>query len=225
MADSVQRKPGEALAEAPAEAPANAPIDAPSDAPSDARRRDMDSLSGHIDQNIESIVSLQRREWETVSLSQRRVERLSRFIGRPMYLIVLLGIVAAWAVYNSTAAVWGLEPFDAPPFELLDGIMSLIALITTTIVLIAQNRQAKLEQQHTHLALQVNLLTEQKVTKLIHLIEELRRDLPMVKDRHDPQAAALQERADTAQVVSAIEEVGLTGDLQKSKPVKGNPAK
>jgi uncharacterized membrane protein len=221
MADSVQRKPGEA----PGNAPSDAPNTAVSDAPSEARRRDVDSLSGHIDQNIESIVSLQRREWETVSISQRRVERLGRFIGRPMYLIVLLGIVAAWFVYNSTAAVWGLTPFDAPPFELLDGIMSLIALITTTIVLIAQNRQAKLEQQHTHLALQVNLLTEQKVTKLIHLIEELRRDLPMVKDRHDAQATALQERADTAQVVSAIEEVGLTRGLQESKPVKGSPAK
>ncbi|HWS64068.1 MAG TPA: DUF1003 domain-containing protein [Steroidobacteraceae bacterium] len=221
MADSVQRKPGEA----PASAPSEPPSGGSSDGPSDARRRDVYSLSGHIDQNIESIVSLQRREWETVSLSQRRVERLSRFIGRPIYLIGLLGIVAAWVVYNSTAAVWGLNPFDAPPFELLDGIMSLIALITTTIVLIAQNRQAKLEQQHTHLALQVNLLTEQKVTKLIHLIEELRRDLPMVKDRHDAQATALQERADTAQVVSAIEEVGLTRSLQETKPVKGNPAK
>jgi uncharacterized membrane protein len=176
-----------------------------------------DSLSGHIDQNIESVVALQRREWELVSLSQRRVERVSRFIGRPIYLIALLGIVAAWVVYNSSAAAWGLKPFDAPPFEMLDGIMSLVALITTTIVLIAQNRQAKLEQQRTHLALQVNLLTEQKVTKLIHLIEELRRDLPMVKDRHDAQAAALQERTDTAQMVSAIEEVGLTGDLQESK--------
>jgi uncharacterized membrane protein len=196
-----------------------------SGAPGDAPRGEVDSLSGHIDQNIESIVAMQRREWESVSLSQRRVERVSRFIGRPSYLISILGIVAAWALYNSTAAIWGLTPFDAPPFEMLDGIMSLVALITTTIVLIAQNRQAKLEQQHTHLALQVNLLTEQKVTKLIHLIEELRRDLPMVKDRHDPQAAALQERADTAQVVSAIEEVGLTRGLQESKPVKGNPAK
>jgi uncharacterized membrane protein len=195
------------------------------DAPSDAPRRDVDSLSGQIDQNIESVVVLQRREWDSVSLSQRRVERVSRFIGRPIYLIALLVIVAAWVVYNSTVAVWGLKPFDAPPFEMLDGFMSLVALITTTIVLIAQNRQAKLEQQHTHLALQVNLLTEQKVTKLILLIEELRRDLPMVKDRHDAQAAALQQRADTAQVVSAIEEVGLTTDLQKSKPVKGNPAK
>ena len=212
MADRVQGKP--------AEAPSDEP---PHDV--DAQPRDADSLSGHIDQNIESVVALQRREWETVSHSQRSVERLSRFIGRPTYLVFLLAMVAAWVAYNSTAALWGQRPFDAPPFELLDGIMSLVALITTTIVLIAQNRQARLEQQHTHLALQVNLLTEQKVTKLIHLIEELRRDLPMVKDRHDAQATALQERADTAQVVSAIEEVGLTRGLQESKPVKGNPPK
>jgi uncharacterized membrane protein len=217
MTENVQGTPSEALGDAPGEAPSEAHGDAP--------HRDVDSLSGHIDQNIESVVALQRREWESVSLSQRRVERVSRFIGRPIYLIAILVIVAVWVVYNSTAAVWGLTPFDTPPFEMLDGIMSLVALITTTIVLIAQNRQAKLEQQHTHLALQVNLLTEQKVTKLIHLIEELRRDLPMVKDRHDAQATALQQRADTAQVVSAIEEVGLTRDLQKSKPGKGNPAK
>jgi uncharacterized membrane protein len=221
MTENVQGKPGEAPRETQ-----QRDVDTPAQQRDvDTPRRDSDSLSEHIDQNIESVVALQRREWETVGLSQRRVERLSRFIGRPVYLVALLGVVAIWIVYNLTAASWGLKPFDAPPFALLDGILSLVALITTTIVLIAQNRQAKLEQQHTHLALQVNLLTEQKVTKLIHLIEELRRDLPMVKDRHDAQATAMQERADTAQVVSAIEEVGLTRDVQESKPAKPNPAK
>jgi uncharacterized membrane protein len=186
---------------------------------------DVGSLSEHIDQNIESVVALQRREWESVSPSHRRVERVSRFIGRPIYLAALLMAVAAWVVFNSTAQIWGLKSFDAPPFALLDGLMSLIALLTTTIVLIAQNRQTKLEHQHTHLDLQVNLLTEQKVTKLIHLIEELRRDLPMVKDRHDPQATAMQERADTARVLSAIEEVGLTRDMEESTRDGGKPPK
>ena len=221
MTENVQGKPGETPREA-----RQRDVDTPAQRRDvDTPRRDSATLSGHIDQNIESVVALQRREWESVGLSQRRVERLSRFIGRPVYLVALLGLVAGWIVYNLTAPSWGLKPFDAPPFALLDGILSLVALITTTIVLIAQNRQAKLEQQHTHLALQVNLLTEQKVTKLIHLIEELRRDLPMVRDRHDAQATAMQERADTAQVVSAIEEVGLTRDVQESKPVKPNPAK
>jgi hypothetical protein len=38
----------------------------------------------------------------------------------------------------------------------------------------------------------------------------------MVKDRHDPQATLLQEKADTAQVVSALQDVGLPSDADKS---------
>jgi uncharacterized membrane protein len=185
--------------------------------PDPAPHADPGSLSEQIDQNIASVVALQRREWESASVAQRRVERIGRFIGRPIYLMTLLAIAAAWVVTNSAARLVGLKPFDAPPFPILNDLLSLAALVTTTIVLIAQNRQAKLEQQHTHLGLQVNLLTEQKVSKLILLLEELRRDLPMVKDRHDVQATALQERADTAQMLSAIEEVGLTR-LQEDLP-------
>lgn len=36
------------------------------------------------------------------------------------------------------------------------------------------------------------ILTEQKTTQRIRLFEELRRDLPMIKDRHDPDASPLQ---------------------------------
>jgi uncharacterized membrane protein len=169
------------------------------------------SLSEHIDQNIESIVALQRREREMTNASQRLVGRISRIIGRPAYLAGLLAVVVAW-VSTNVLTPFGMTAFDPPPFELLDGVLTFSALVTATIVLIAQNRQTRREQQHRHLDLQVSLLTEQKVTKLIHLVEELRRDMPMVKDREDPQATALQEAADTAAMVSAIEEVGLTND-------------
>jgi len=54
------------------------------------------SLSDHIEQNIESVVALQRREWEQTSVSQRRVERVSRFVGRPAYLVGILGFVVLW---------------------------------------------------------------------------------------------------------------------------------
>lgn len=180
------------------------------------------SLSDHIGQNIESVVALQRREWEQTSASQRRVERVGRFIGRPVYLVGVLAAVIVWIGLNAARATLSLTPLDPAPFEMLQGVLTLVALITTTIVLIAQNRQTKLEQQQAHLALQVNLLTEQKVTKLIVLIEELRRDLPMVKDRHDPEVAVLQETADTAEVASALEEGGLTPDSQRATvPTKG----
>jgi uncharacterized membrane protein len=167
-------------------------------------------LPEHIDQNVESMVALKKREWEHISPWQRRVERVSRFVARPSYVVGLLLLTAAWIALNLIFPLIGRAGFDPFPFPLLDGVLTLCALLTSTVVLIAQGSQSKLEQQHTHLDLQVTLLTEQKVSKLIRLLEELRHDLPMVRDRHDPQASALQEATDTEQVLSAIEQGGLT---------------
>jgi uncharacterized membrane protein len=179
-------------------------------------------LFGHISENIDGVVALQRREWQATSASQRRLERVSRLVGRPAYLVGILLFSAAWLLFNAICPHFGIAPFDPPPFQWLELLASFVALITTTVVLIAQNRQTKFEQQRAHLDLQVNLLTEQKVTKVIHLLEELRRDLPMVKDRHDPQATEMQKRADTAQLASALDEVGLTGALDDGRPPTGD---
>ena len=176
-----------------------------------------ESLADHIDQNIDAVVALQKREWDSVGASQRRLESISRFVGRPLYMVGLLCVVAAWVGFNLAAAVFHRVPFDPPPFAWLDTVLSLVALLTTTVVLIAQNRQTKLAQQRSHLDLQVNMLTEQKVTKVIHLLEELRRDLPFVVDRHDAQATLMQEGADAEQVLSALHEGGVTSDAKESE--------
>jgi uncharacterized membrane protein len=175
-------------------------------------------LSEHVLQNIESVVQLQRREWSATAPSQRHLETLCRVIGRPAYLVLVVALIAAWIGFNSLAPRVGGVAFDPPPFAWLEGLLTAIALLTSTVILIAQNYQTKLERQRAHLDLQVNLLTEQKVTKLIHLLEELRRDLPMVRDRHDAQANAMQQRADAAGVVSAIEDVGLADRSPKTQP-------
>jgi uncharacterized membrane protein len=172
----------------------------------------------HLEENIDSVLEVQRREWEQRAPSQRIVERVSRYIGRPLYLVVLVTFVGVWIAANTLLPHWGRASFDPFPYQLLEGILTLAALISTTIVLIAQNRQARLEQQHTHIALQINLTTEQKVAKVINLIEELRRDLPMVKNRYDRQAETFAEKTDALQVLSAIEEVGLADDRSVTQP-------
>jgi uncharacterized membrane protein len=65
-----------------------------------------------------------------------------------------------------------------------------------------QERRAGTAQR---VELQVNILTEQKTTKLVHLLEELRRDLPMVRDRHDADATKLQQPTDATEILSALE--------------------
>ena len=111
-------------------------------------------------------------------------------------------------VGNEIVLRLGARPLDEPPFAWLQGAVALAGLVTSSVVLYAQGRQAKLETQRAHLDLQVNLLTEQKVTKLIVLLEELRRDLPMVHDRVDAEVGILQQRTDAAQVLSALDQGG-----------------
>ena len=166
----------------------------------------VDGVPEHISQNIESIIAFYNREELKVSNSQRRLEYVGRLIGQPLYLLGVIFAASLWILFNSLAPQLGLSQIDPPPFLWLQCVVCLAAFVTTTIVLITQNRQAQFATQRSNLDLQVNLLTEQKTSKLIHLVEELRRDLPMVKDRHDSISAALQVPTDTTRVLEALKE-------------------
>jgi uncharacterized membrane protein len=179
--------------------------------------QDKSSKSGldPISQNIETILAFYTREEQKISRSQRRLESISGFVGRPLYLGSILIFVSLWVLANVFARQLGLVEFDPAPFFWLQGMVTLGALLTATVVLIKQNRLAKLEEQRAHLDLQLNLLTEQKTTKLIDLIEELRYDLPNVKNRHDPAAAAFQQPTDPQLVLAELDERRETGERIK----------
>jgi len=174
-----------------------------------------DALSGHVTENLENIAAFQLREAQKLGGSHRRLGFVGDIIGRPSYLLALITLIVCWMALNGTAARFGWPALDPPPFLWLQGFLTLVGVLTTTIVLIAQNRYARLDNSRGHLALQLNLLTEQKATKLIHLLEELRRDLPMVANRQDLEVEDLKQHTDTTQVLSAIESV-VTGAPPRS---------
>lgn len=174
-----------------------------------------EKLSEPIAQNITDIIELETKELESATRAQRWLETASRRIARPAYLIGLLLFVALWIGLNMYAPLVNIEPFDPPPFYWLVSLLTLIALLTSTVVLIGQARQSRLAEQRAHLDLQINLLTEQKVTKLIHLLEELRSDLPGVRERHDPHVSQLKQPTDAAQLASALKGGGTPADSSK----------
>ena len=193
---------------------------APADTPEQSSKPDLDPIG----QNIENILAFYLREEQNITRSQRALETISSALGRPFYLGAIVLFVALWILASVLMSQLGFVSFDPPPFPWLQGIVGLGALLTMIVVLIKQNRLAKLEERRAHLELQVNLLTEQKTTKLINLIEELRRDLPMIKDRHDPEATAYQQPTDPESVLAALgerlETGGRAADLEEKKGSK-----
>ncbi len=189
--------------------------------PSVASGHSHDKLSeaglNQINENIGAISEFYAREKQKISASQRFLENISRFVGQPLYFGSILLFVAAWIMANVFARQLGWAEFDEPPFLWLQGTVSLGALLTTTVVAIKQNRMAKIEEQRAHLDLQINLLTEQKSTKIIDLLEELRRDRPMVKNRYDSAAEAFQESTDPHLVLDALNEQNVSAERPHDK--------
>lgn len=170
-----------------------------------------------INQNIEAVLDFYAREDEKMSRTQRLLEKISCFIGEPLFLALILLFVVFWIAGNLLMPHLSMLPFDPAPFHFLQGIIGLSALLTASIVLSNQNRLARLEEQRAHLDLKVNLLTEQKTAKMIDLLEELRLDLPNVRNRTDAQATEFKHALNPVQVLAALDERGDGGDLQEPK--------
>jgi uncharacterized membrane protein len=161
-----------------------------------------DELSEHVAHTVQTVASLRSRAQGRVSRHQRAVEVFTTTLGRPSALYVIMILVATWVGVNLSLP----RPPDPPPFFWLQGAVGLAAVLTATLILITQNRQTQEAEERSQLDLQVNLVAEQKITKVIELLEELRRDLPSVRDRVDSKADAMTEAVDATAVLTALEQ-------------------
>ena len=153
-----------------------------------------------------TVAAIRERADNQLSLSQRYVETLTAHVGRPATIGALLVLIGLWIGWNWLLKSNGGTPFDPPPFFWLQGAVALYAALVSTFVLATQNREKRHAEQRAFLELQVTLHAEQKTAKIIELLEELRRDMPTVRDRVDLQANEMQEPVDTVAVMNVLEE-------------------
>ncbi len=171
-----------------------------------ASRQTLDSAEiDPISDTVEAIVSLHSKVEGNVSTHQRLIERWTAWVGRPFFFYFILILSIVWIVGNTLGLMTHGRVFDAPPFPWLQGFASVGSFLVAITVLIVQNRQARLSERRGQIDLQINLLSEAKITKLISLLEELRRDIPSVQNRHDPEAERMQESTDPHAIAAALE--------------------
>lgn len=169
--------------------------------------RDEAAMPDHVGHNIQMIAALFAKAERRVGRHQLAIERMTDVFGRPITTYVLALAVLGWILANAMAPHFGIQSLDPPPFPWLQGAACIAALLMTVTILTTQNRVAKLAQQRAHLDLQVNLIAEEKIAKLIALVEELRRDLPSVKNRKDSLADAMTEAVDVHAVADELEAI------------------
>ncbi|HLO97674.1 MAG TPA: DUF1003 domain-containing protein [Fimbriimonas sp.] len=120
---------------------------------------------------IAAIHSIKAQADSQRTLLDRFADKLTAKFGTTSFLIGNVVLFAAWIAANSR--VFGFKPFDPFPFNLLTMVVSLEAIVLSIVVLISQNRQAKVAEFREEVDLQVNLMAEKENIKMIEMLAML----------------------------------------------------
>ena len=155
-----------------------------------------------IERNIQALQARQRAENRRKPWQDKVADAITAFTGSTLFVGIHLALFGGWIVWNLG---WlGLPPFDKS-FVVLAMFASVEAIFLSTFVLISQNRQAALADQRAELDLQVSLLAEHEITRLVLLVTEMakRMDIP---EAQDPEIPELEKDVQPEQVLDAIEQ-------------------
>lgn len=106
------------------------------------------------------------------NFSQKLADWVTDTFGSIGFLMVNISWFIIWIAIN-TNLVPGLAPFDPFPFGFLTMLVSLEAIMLAIFVLISQNRVAQLDDLREEIDLQVDIITEQEITKLMEMVSML----------------------------------------------------
>lgn len=162
------------------------------------------TLTATARENLDVVKSFNVQQDAEVTPIRGAIERISAFFGSPAYFAFVIGFVVLWVGVNEWGEHAGWQHVDPAPFFWLQGLVSSNALLLTVAVLIRQNRMAELAEHRAHLDLQINLLTEQKVSKILQQMNQA------LGERHghavDNESHELATPADPEALLKAIKQ-------------------
>lgn len=155
-----------------------------------------------LERNITALRKRQKAEEASASREQRLADAITRFGGsmRFVYLHVLL--VGAWVTIN-LGVLPAVPRFD-PTFVILATWASVEAIFLSTFVLISQNRASAAAERRANLDLQISLLAEREITRVMRLTSAIADHLG-VSVASDPELTELQRDVVPEAVLDAIE--------------------
>ncbi len=125
-----------------------------------------------VQSNIRSIADLDRNFEQQRSLKERIADLIGGFSGSMTFVALHFIWFALWFLIN-TRVLPIVKPFDPYPFILLAMIVSVEGVLLSTFVLMKQNRMQKKSDARDHLNLQIDLLSEEEITRSLQILRAI----------------------------------------------------
>jgi len=146
-----------------------------------AEQRPVQGMARIVERNINALLQRHKQEEKQKTLEEKIADKVTRFTGSMLFVYIHLALFGIWILWNAGGI--GLKPFD-PSFVVLAMFASVEAIFLSTFVLISQNRMNAQADKRADLDLQVSLLTEHEVTRLITLITAMAKKMNLEEAYH-----------------------------------------
>jgi len=138
------------------------------------------SVAPAIERNISAMVAARQEVERARGIVARVANAITGFAGRPAFLALHVIWFGGWILWNVSLSSG--NAFDPFPFGTLTTIVSLEAIFLSAFVLMSQNRDARIADQRADLDVQINLLAEYEITRLLRLMRS-RIDLESIRPK------------------------------------------
>lgn len=163
-------------------------------------------LSSVLERNIEALQRRRQREEKQASVQERIADAITRFTGSLRFVYLHLAYFGFWIIAN-LGWIPGIPAWD-PSFVVLAMLASVEAIFLSTFVLISQNRMAAAADKRADLDLQISLLAEHEVTKLVTLVSAMA----------DRMGVTTEVDAELAEITQDVAPEAVLDELEADKP-------
>jgi uncharacterized membrane protein len=160
------------------------------------------AMAGIVQRNIHALLERRRSEESRRTPQQRLADTITRFTGSMKFVYIHLVLFGLWILVNLP---WSPLPKFDPTYVVLAMFASVEAIFLSTFVLISQNRMAEQADKRADLDLQVSLLAEHEITRLITLVRAIAARV-QVEESKDPELTELQRDVAPERVLDVMEE-------------------
>lgn len=171
-----------------------------------------------VERNIHALLNRRHREEARQGLQQRIADAITRFTGSMTFVYLHAALYGLWVAINLGWIPW-IPKFD-PTFVVLAMVASVEAIFLSTFILITQNRMSTMADRRADLNLQISLLAEHEVTRLVELVSAMAKKMG-IDEATNPQLEELKQDVHPEEVLDTMEAINTEekpDDPSKPKP-------
>jgi len=167
-------------------------------------------LSLALERNIDALIKRQSSERSQATIQEKAADAITTFAGSMAFVYLHLGVFGFWIIAN-LHWIPGVPTWDES-FVVLGMAASVEAIFLSTFVLISQNRFAADADKRAELDLQISLLTEHEITKVVGLLNHMAAGSAIQPEEQ----AELEEAASDIAPERVLDKIEATKNLRTS---------